>query len=97
MHARVVFNVTRPEKIDQVYSIMSGPAGLAAMQQKGCKGLLTLGDRKTRKGIAITLWETEADMMASETGPYWETALAMAKEFITGPQTIEHYEVMAQA
>lgn len=97
MHARVMISVTRPEKLDEVRSMVSSPAGLAAMQQKGCKGLLTLGDPKTGKGIAITLWETEADMTATETGPYWEAAMAAGAPFFTAPPTFEHYEVLAQA
>ena len=36
-------------------------------RQEGSKGLYWLTDRSTDKYIVFTLWETEADMKATET------------------------------
>ncbi len=97
MHARVLSPTFKPDKMDEGISIFSGPGGLAAMQQKGCKGLLSIVDRKTRKCIFVTLWETEADMTVTETGEYWEAGMSFAVQLFGARPTVEHYEVIAQA
>jgi heme-degrading monooxygenase HmoA len=47
-----------------------------ANKQKGFKGLFNLVDRKTNKGMTITLWDTTANMMAVESSGSYKEAVA---------------------
>ena len=47
------------------------------------------------KGIAITLWETEADLQTSESG-YYQEQLVKASHLLAGSSVRERYEVAVQ-
>jgi heme-degrading monooxygenase HmoA len=57
----------------------------------GCKGMMTLVDRESGKMIAITLWESQDKMLASES----EAAgvRAGSAEVLGGTPSVERYEV----
>jgi len=93
MHARVTISEGKLDKVDEAISIIQDSIAPAAKQQKGFKGLATLMDRSTGKGISITLWETEADMLAGEASGYLKEQYAKAMPTLAGPPTTEHYEV----
>ena len=67
-----------------------------SQQQAGFQGLLFLTDSDTNKGIAITLWESEEDMLAGESGGYYREAVAKAAALFATPPTMEHFEVSVQ-
>lgn len=64
----------------------------AARLQDGFKGIYLLFDRETGRSLSITLWETEADMKASE-----EAANRARDESVRAAGDaivkVEHYEV----
>ena len=64
----------------------------AARLQDGFKGIYLLFDRETGRSLSITLWETEADMQASEEAAnrVREESVRAAGDAIVG---IERYEV----
>ena len=95
MHARVTTAYVQPEKVDEVIQMYRNTVVPAAKQQQGCKGLLQLVDRATGKGISIGLWETEADLQASETSFYREQ-LARGANLFTDTPVRETYEVSIQ-
>jgi heme-degrading monooxygenase HmoA len=96
MYARVTLVQIPPGKTDEAIGIYRDSVVPAAKQQKGCKGLYLLSDRKTGKGISIGLWETEADMTAGETSGYYQQQLAKFKDIFTAPPVREAYEVTVQ-
>jgi heme-degrading monooxygenase HmoA len=67
----------------------------AVRQMGGFRGILSLLDRGTGKAATITLWESEADMKASEEAANQARAQAasIANEEI---RTVERYEVTFQ-
>ncbi len=67
----------------------------AAEKQKGFRGGYLLTDRATGKGISISLWETEADMKASETSGYLQEQIAKFGGLFAGPPIREAFEVSA--
>ena len=99
MHARVTFVQIVPGKLDEAVDRYRDSVLPAAGQQKGFKGLylLTLTDRSAGKGISITLWETEADMLAGENSGYYQQQLAKFKDVFSAPPVREAYEVSVQA
>ncbi len=65
MHARVNYRQIPPDKMDEAIRIYRDVVGPDRRAQQGFKGGYVLTNRSTGKLIAIALWETEADMMAS--------------------------------
>ena len=93
MHARVSIAQSQPGKADEVIRIHRDSVVPAAKQQKGFKGLYLLTDRKTGKGITISLWETEADMTAGEASGFYQQQVAKFKDILSAPPVREAYEV----
>ncbi len=89
-HARVNYRQIQPGKMDEVISRYRDSVVPTVSQRQGSKGGLVLADRSTGKLIAISLWETEADMRAAER--------PRDVDAITGePPVQEIYEVRIQA
>ncbi len=96
MHARVTTVQLQPGAIDQAVEIWRKSVLASAQMQPGFKEVLVLGDRATNKGYAITLWETEADLEASATGPYLRQTMAEFAPLFAGEPTQETLEVLLQ-
>lgn len=97
MYARVVNVQIQPGKADEAINMYRDSVVPAAKQQKGSKGILLLTDASTGKGIAITLWETEADMKAGEASGYYQEQIAKFASVFAAPPVMERYEVSVQA
>jgi heme-degrading monooxygenase HmoA len=93
MNARVTFATAEPAKIDEVIKVVRDSILPAAKKQKGFKGLYHLGNRSTGKGVVIVLWNTEADMVASESSGFYKEQVAKVMPLLSGQPTMEHYEV----
>ena len=96
MHARVISGQIQADKMDEAVSTYENSVAPAAKEQQGNKGACLLTDSKTGKFISITLWETEADMTASEESGYLKEQIAKVAPSFTGPPTSEHFEVSVQ-
>jgi heme-degrading monooxygenase HmoA len=93
MHARVTIATAQPGKADDVIKVVRDSILPAAKKQKGFKGLFDLIDRKTGKGMVITMWNTEAEMTAGESSGFYREQVAKAAPFLAGAPTLERYEV----
>lgn len=93
MYARVSIAQAQPGKADEVIRIHGDSVVPACKQQKEFKGLYLLTDRKTGKGITISLWETEADMTAAETSGFYQQQIAKFKAVLSATPVREAYEV----
>ena len=66
MHARVNTLQMDPAKIDDAVAALEG-GGLDQLKGiDGFKGMTVLGDRESGKSLAITFWESEDALRASE-------------------------------
>lgn len=100
MHARAMIGQVKPEKLgemDRAIRTYQNSIVLAAQQQKGFKDALLLTNSHTGKAISITLWETESDMMASETNDYYQQQIEKIAWVLAGPGIVDHYLVSVQA
>jgi heme-degrading monooxygenase HmoA len=97
MHARVTTVPVQLDKADEAIALLRDSVLPAAQKQQGFKGMLSLSDRSSGKGITITLWETEADMTASASSGYLQEQFAKFGEMFAGPPAVESYEVDFQA
>ena len=97
MYARATLAQLQPGKIDELLQFLRENVIPAAQRQQGFKGLLLLTDENTNKGIAIALWETEADMAAGEASDgYYTVQLARGAHFFAAPPVRETYQVTLQ-
>ena len=98
MHARVVTNQLQSGKTEEWLRIFRDSIVPASQQQQGFKGAFVLTDPNTGKGVSITLWETEADLlMVTAPGGVFQEQLAKFARVLAGSPTIEGYEVSVQA
>ena len=97
MHARAVMVPVDPGKLDDMLKIWEESVLPAAKSHQGFKGALVLGDRATGDGVSITLWDSEADMIAGESSGYYQEQLAKFGSIFTGKPDLKHYEVLLQA
>ena len=93
MHARVTTIKGPPESVDQATQVVRDQVLPRARELPGFKGILSLGDRETGRGLSVTLWESEEAMRASD-----EAADAMrgqAVGAIEGSEvvSVDRYEV----
>ena len=97
MYARVTLAQLQPDNVDELIQFLRDNVVPAAQAQQGFKGLLLLADDNTNKGIAIALWETEADMVASEASDgYYAVQLARGAQFFAAPPERLAYQVRIQ-
>ena len=96
MQARVTLTQILPDKMDQATAIYRDSVVPAGQQQKGFKGALLLANHGTGRGISITMWESEADMIAGESSGYYQQQLAKFKDVFGAPPVREQYEVTVQ-
>jgi heme-degrading monooxygenase HmoA len=96
MYARVVSFQAQPDKFDVMLSIFSDSIYPAAQQQEGFAGTLLLSDRDTGRGMTITLWDTEADLIAGETSAYFQEQIAKVGPYLTAQPETARYEVNFQ-
>lgn len=100
MHARVMIGQVKPNKLDELGSgirTYQNSIVPATEQQKGFKGSFLFTNPHTGKAISITLWETEADMMESEAGEYFQEQVGKLGSILAGPGMMDHFELSVQA
>ena len=93
MYARVVLGTMQLDKNDQAVEIYKNSIVPAAKEQKGFKGGNLFTDDQTGKFISITLWETEDDMVSSDSSGYLQEQLGKVAVFFASPPKVEQYTV----
>ena len=68
MFGRMTTIEATPETVDAGVAMLRDEVFPGVRSMDGFRGMLGLGDRSTGKMMAITLWETEEAMRASEEG-----------------------------
>jgi heme-degrading monooxygenase HmoA len=97
MFARLTIAETKIAWIDKFAKIYEESVVPAAKKQKGYCGAYFLVDRKTGKGISVTLWDCEEDALANEKSHYYQEQLVKVMNLLTKPPIREGYEVVVQA
>jgi heme-degrading monooxygenase HmoA len=99
VHARIVTIKLRPGTVGKAIELYRDSVLPAARDQHGFKDAMLLTDLNTDEAVSITLWETEADLLASETSGYYQTQLDIfaGVGIFSGPPQRAMYEVSVQA
>lgn len=96
MYARVTTGQMQPDKIDDAARVYRESIVAAMRQAQGFKNLLVLTDRATGKGLVISVWESEADMRASEASGFYQQQAGKLAHLLAGAPSFETYEVTVQ-
>ncbi len=94
MYARVT-SVELGDDADRAISLVRDQIVPLARQQEGIVAAYWLGDRDSGRGLAVTIWESENAMIASEAVAR-EAARREQQDADVQTETVEHYEVFAQ-
>jgi heme-degrading monooxygenase HmoA len=91
--ARVTKFEGPPERVDELHHAVVERPLPAVRRLDGFAGALVLADRSSGKVLAVTLWESEQAMSASEESAYWFRVYSAeaADETVT---SVERYEVV---
>jgi heme-degrading monooxygenase HmoA len=91
--ARVTKFEGPPERVDELHHAVVERPLPAVRRLDGFAGALILADRSSGKVLAVTLWESEQAMSASEESAYWFRVYSAeaADETVT---SVERYEVV---
>lgn len=93
MHARVT-TVELGDDTDRAIFLVRDQIVPLARRQQGIVAAYWLGDRASGRGIAVTIWESEDAMLASE-GVAREAARREHQDADVETVGVEHYEVIA--
>jgi len=72
MFARLTIVQVKKNKIDETRKIYEDSVIPAAKSQRGFRGAYLLSNRKSGKGVSITMWDSEEDAVANEQGGYYQ-------------------------
>lgn len=93
MRARTGTLYPRAENYDRVLATLREVVVPAAERQPGFAGFMVMGSREELKIVGITLWSTEADMLASEEGEYLQEQISKVLPLLKLPPEFESLEV----
>ena len=92
MFARVTQLVVNPERLQHGSRAVEEHVIPALRMQAGYSGGLLLGNPESGKVLAVSLWETEREMHATDEAAYWFRAFG-AEEAGGAVADVETYEV----
>jgi heme-degrading monooxygenase HmoA len=97
MHARLSrFAGLPPERIDATIEEFRDQQLPELESQAGFKGVLVMVSRGSGQAAAVTFWDTEADLRASERVAERARAAAVASAQPAREPVVDRYEVMLQ-
>jgi len=94
MHARLLKMQVKSERIDEAARLFAEDIVPNCRTQAGYRGSYFLVDRKLGECVPITLWETEADMMATEENRFFQNQLVKFLGLFRHGLVRETYEVV---
>jgi quinol monooxygenase YgiN len=97
MNARVITVQMDVNRIDEGIKIYEESVAPAVKQEQGGVGALLLGDRKSGKGVSITVWESEESLKAAQESGFMQAQIAKFGEILIGTPEIEALEIMVKA
>jgi quinol monooxygenase YgiN len=95
MFARVTTLQLQPGRLDEFLHFFQDSIAPAAAAQPGFGGITLMTDSDLGKVVAFGMWDSEADLLASERA-YYQAKLAEVSSLLAGPPLREAYEVCVQ-
>jgi len=93
MHVRAVTVQFQSGKTQEAIDIFRDSVVPAQKAQKGYQGSYLMTDASSGQALALSLWESEADMLEGESTGYYQEQIAKLASLFTGAPDLNHYEV----
>lgn len=93
MHGRVVTVQVDSRDVGEAVSIYRDSVMPAAQRQKGFRGALLLTDQRTGKGVSVTLWDSEEDLIHGQDSAYYQEQIAKFADILVRTPEQDGYEV----
>jgi heme-degrading monooxygenase HmoA len=93
MFARLTIFQAKTDKLDETIKSWKERDIPEHKSEKGFRGAYLLTDRKTGKGVSLTLWDSEEDVIADEQSGLYQKQKDRYKDVFTAPPVREGYEV----
>lgn len=97
MHARVITVRSTRSRVEQAAALYEASVIPEARKLKGFKNAYLLVNPESGEALSVVLWETEADMLASEDGEYLRSQISKFGAIFDATPVVNHYEVRASA
>ena len=96
MHVRAATVQIQSGKMQETINIYNNSVS-AMKAQKGFQGAYLMTDAASGKVLSITIWASEADMLAGESiGGYYQQQVGKFGFVFAGTPTLEHYELSSE-
>ena len=97
MHVRAATLQIQPGKMQEFIDLFKETMAPVVKAQKGFQGQYLMTDASSDKALAISLWESKADMLATESSSgYIPEAVAKFGSVFAGPPDYDHYELSVE-
>ena len=97
MHARAATVQIQPGKMQEAIDAFNNSVVPAQKALKGYQGSYLMTDASKGQALAISVWETEADMLAGEiSGGYYQQQIEKLASVLAGAPALEHYEMSSE-
>ena len=97
MYVRAGTDPIQSEKIQEAIDIANHSVAYAAKAQEGFRGIYFMTNAASGNFLTLSVWETEADMLASESDGFSREQFAKIGALMAGPPEFDHYELSAEA
>lgn len=97
MHVRTTTVQIQSGKTQEFIDVYNNSVVPAQRSQKGYQGSYLMTDAGSGRCLAISVWESEADMLAGESGGgYLKEQITKISSLLAGSPDFEHYELSSE-
>ena len=97
MHARVITVDWKIDQIEAATAFFRDEVATALKTQPGFANTRMLADYATGKGLMVTVWQSEADLLTSATNGFLNAQLAHLSQFFATAPTVARYAITVNA
>ncbi len=97
MYVRAGTGQIQSGKMREAIDIANDSVVPAVKAQKGFRGIYFMTNAASGSFLALSVWETEADMLASESDAFSLEPFAKIGALMAGPPEFDHYELSVEA
>jgi heme-degrading monooxygenase HmoA len=95
--ARILRMQLKKDKVEEAANLFKNIVVPLCRKQRGFKGAYYMTDAKTGEGVAMTLWENQEAMLASEENRFFQEQVSKFVGFYASSPVREAYEVAIRA
>ena len=93
MYARVITVQWKIDQVTEAIIFFQEQVVPALRQQPGFANTRLLVDHSTGKGLMVSVWHSEADLLASKNSGFLQTQVSYLSQFFATPPLTDHYEI----